>query len=146
MNICYFFFFFFFQAEDGIRDYKVTGVQTCALPICGFDLCVATDGDADRVGIVDGRGTFITQLQVYALLMRYLIEVRGWKGPVVRSINMTSMADRLGEIYGVPVHEVPVGFKNIAPKMMQTGAGLGGEESGGFAFRGPIPERGGILA
>jgi len=112
----------------------------------GHDLCVATDGDADRVGIVDGKGTFVTQLQVYALLMRYLIEVRGWKGPVVRSINMTSMADRLGEIYGVPVYEVPVGFKNIAPKMMETGAVLGGEESGGFAFRGHIPERDGILA
>jgi phosphomannomutase len=112
----------------------------------GHDLCVATDGDADRVGIVDENGTFVTQLQVYALLMRYLIEVRGWKGPVVRSINMTSMADRLGEIYGVPVYEVPVGFKNIAPKMIETGAVLGGEESGGFAFRGHIPERDGILA
>jgi phosphomannomutase len=112
----------------------------------GHDLCVATDGDADRVGIIDGNGTFVTQLQVYALLMRYLIEVRGWKGPVVRSINMTSMADRLGEIYRVPVYEVPVGFKNIAPKMMETGAVLGGEESGGFAFRGHIPERDGILA
>jgi len=112
----------------------------------GHDLCVATDGDADRVGIIDERGTFVTQLQVYALLMRYLIEVRGWRGPVVRSINMTSMADRLGEIYGVPVHEVPVGFKNIAPRMMETDALLGGEESGGFAFRGHIPERDGILA
>jgi phosphomannomutase len=112
----------------------------------GHDVCVATDGDADRVGIIDEKGTFVTQLQVYALLMRYLIEVRGWKGPVVRSINMTSMADRLGEIYGVPVHEVPVGFKNIAPVMMETGAVLGGEESGGFAFRGHIPERDGILA
>jgi phosphomannomutase len=112
----------------------------------GADLCVATDGDADRVGIIDERGTFVTQLQVYALLMRYLVEVRDWRGPVVRSINMTSMADRLGEIYGVPVHEVPVGFKNIAPKMMETAAVLGGEESGGFAFGGHIPERDGILA
>ena len=112
----------------------------------GYDLCVATDGDADRVGIIDEKGRFVTQLQVYALLMRYLIEVRGWKGPVVRSINMTSMADRLGAIYGVPVHEVPVGFKNIAPRMIETGAVLGGEESGGFAFGGHIPERDGILA
>jgi phosphomannomutase len=112
----------------------------------GADLCVATDGDADRVGIIDERGGFVTQLQVYALLMRYLVEARGWRGPVVRSINMTSMADRLGEIYGVPVHEVPVGFKNIAPAMMETAAVLGGEESGGFAFRGHIPERDGILA
>jgi phosphomannomutase len=112
----------------------------------GGDLCVATDGDADRVGIVDEKGRFVTQLEVYALLMRYLVEVRGWRGPVVRSINMTSMADRLGEAYGVPVLEVPVGFKSIAPRMMEVDAVLGGEESGGFAFRGHIPERDGILA
>src|SRR5207248_8574340 len=111
----------------------------------GFDLCVATDGDADRVGIVDETGRFINQLQVYALLMRYLIEVRGWRGPVVKSINMTAMADRLGERYGVPVHEVPVGFKSIAPRMMETDAVLGGEESGGYAIRGHIPERDGSL-
>jgi phosphomannomutase len=110
-----------------------------------YDLCICTDGDADRVGIIDERGCFIDQLQVFALLMRYLIELRGWKGPVVKSINMTFMADRLGEQYGVPVHEVPVGFKNIAPKMMETDAVLGGEESGGYGVRGHIPERDGIL-
>jgi phosphomannomutase len=110
-----------------------------------FDLCVATDGDADRVGIIDETGRFINQLQVYALLMRYLIEVRGWRGPVVKSINMTHMADRLGERYGVPVHEVPVGFKSIAPRMIETDAVLGGEESGGYAIRGHIPERDGLL-
>jgi len=112
----------------------------------GHDLCVCTDGDADRVGIIDEKGRFVDQLEVYALLMRYLIEVRGWKGPVVKSINMTYMADRLAERYGVPVYEVPVGFKNIAPKMMEVEAVLGGEESGGYAVRGHIPERDGILA
>jgi phosphomannomutase len=111
----------------------------------GFDLCVATDGDADRVGIIDETGRFINQLQVYALLMRYLVETRGWRGPVVKSLNMTAMADRLGERYGVPVHEVPVGFKSIAPRMMETDAVLGGEESGGYAIRGHIPERDGLL-
>jgi len=111
----------------------------------GFDLCVATDGDADRVGIIDETGRFVDQLEVYALLMRYLVELRGWRGPVVKSINMTAMADRLGERYGVPVHEVPVGFKSIAPRMMETDAVLGGEESGGYAIRGHIPERDGIL-
>ena len=111
-----------------------------------YDLCICTDGDADRVGIIDETGRFIDQLQVYALLMRYLIEIRGWKGPVVKSINMTYMADRLAERYGVPVYEVPVGFKNIAPKMMEVDAVLGGEESGGFGIRGHIPERDGILA
>jgi phosphomannomutase len=112
----------------------------------GQDLCICTDGDADRVGIIDETGRFVNQLQVYALLMRYVIEVRGWKGPVVKSINMTAMADQLGQRYGVAVHEVPVGFKNIAPKMMETDAVLGGEESGGYAIRGHLPERDGILA
>ena len=112
----------------------------------GYNLCICTDGDADRVGIIDEGGRFVNQLQVYALLMVYLVEMRGWKGPVVRSLNMTHMADELGRQYGVPVHEVPVGFKNVAPKMMETGAVLGGEESGGFAIKGHIPERDGILA
>jgi phosphomannomutase len=111
----------------------------------GHDLGVCTDGDADRVGIVDETGRFVNQLQVYALLMRYLVEVRGWRGPVVKSINMTSMADRLGASYGVPVYEVPVGFKNIAPRMLETDALLGGEESGGYAIRGHVPDRDGIL-
>jgi phosphomannomutase len=112
----------------------------------GHDLCICTDGDADRVGVIDETGRFVDQLQVYALLMRYLIETRGWKGPVVKSINMTYMADRLAKRYGVPVYEVPVGFKSIAPKMMEVDAVLGGEESGGFAIRGHIPERDGLLA
>jgi phosphomannomutase len=112
----------------------------------GFDLCVCTDGDADRVGIIDETGRFINQLQVYALLMLYLFEVRGLRGPVVKTVNMTSMADELGRQFGVEVYELPVGFKNIAPKMIETDAVLGGEESGGFAFRGHIPERDGILA
>jgi len=111
-----------------------------------YDLCICTDGDADRVGIIDETGRFVNQLQVYALLMRYLVEVRGWNGPVVKSINMTAMADQLGQRYGVAVHEVPVGFKNIAPRMMETDAVLGGEESGGYAIRGHLPERDGILA
>jgi phosphomannomutase len=109
------------------------------------DLCVCTDGDADRVGIIDETGRFVNQLQVYALLMRYLVEVRGWRGPVVKSINMTSMADRLGARYGIEVHEVPVGFRSIAPVMMRTDALLGGEESGGYAIRGHVPDRDGIL-
>src|SRR2546423_7350811 len=86
------------------------------MKVGGFDLCIATDGDADRVGIIDETGRFVNQLQVFALLMRYLVEVRGWRGPVVKSVNMTSMADLLGERYGIPVHEVPVGFKSIAPR------------------------------
>ena len=110
------------------------------------DLCIATDGDADRVGIIDETGRFINQLEVYALLMDYLIGVRGMRGPVVRTLTSTSMADRLAEIYGVECHEVPVGFKYVGPLMIEINAVLGGEESGGFGFRGHIPERDGILA
>jgi phosphomannomutase len=109
------------------------------------DLCICTDGDADRVGIIDETGRFINQLQVFALLMLYLFETRGMTGPVVKTVNMTAMADKLGAEFGSRVYEVPVGFKNVAPKMMETNALLGGEESGGFAVRGHIPERDGIL-
>ena len=122
------------------------GAALATMKSGGYDLCIATDGDADRVGIVDENGRFINQLQVYALLMQYLFEVRGWKGPVVRALNMTFMADRLAKLFGVDVHEVPVGFKFVAPRMMEVDAVLGGEESGGFGFRGHIPERDGILA
>ncbi|MDQ6691504.1 MAG: phosphoglucomutase/phosphomannomutase family protein, partial [Candidatus Dormibacteraeota bacterium] len=116
------------------------------MKVGGHNLCIATDGDADRVGIIDEKGRFINQLQVYALLMLYLFEVRGWRGPVVKTVNMTSMADKLADEFKVAVYEIPVGFKNVAPKMMETDAVLGGEESGGFGFRGHIPERDGILA
>jgi phosphomannomutase len=111
----------------------------------GQDLCICTDGDADRVGIIDETGRFINQLQVFALLMLYLFDMRGLRGPVVKTVNMTAMADKLGAEFGERVYEVPVGFKNVAPKMMETNALLGGEESGGFAVRGHIPERDGIL-
>jgi phosphomannomutase len=111
-----------------------------------FDLGIANDGDADRVGIIDDKGQFINQLQVMALLMMYLVEKRGWKGDVVRSLTSTSMADRLGERFGVTVHEMPVGFKYLGPKMMEVNGILAGEESGGFAFRGHIPERDGVLS
>ncbi|GAC1656095.1 MAG: phosphoglucomutase/phosphomannomutase family protein [Candidatus Dormibacteraceae bacterium] len=122
------------------------GAALATMKSGGYDLCIATDGDADRVGIIDETGRFINQLQVYALLMLYLFEIRGWRGPVVKALNLTSMADKLAAEFGVEVHEVPVGFKNVAPKMMETDAVLGGEESGGFGFRGHIPERDGILA
>src|SRR5712692_4525531 len=115
------------------------------MKVGGQDLCICTDGDADRVGIIDEAGRFINQLQVLALLMLYLFEVRGMRGPVVKTVNMTSMVDKLGAEFGAEVFEVPVGFKNIAPKMMEADAVLCGEESGGFGVRGHIPERDGIL-
>jgi phosphomannomutase len=112
----------------------------------GHDLCIATDGDADRVGIIDETGRFVNQLEVFALLMDYLLGVRKWHGPVVRTLTSTSMADKLAAMYGVECHEVQVGFKYVGPLMMETQAVMGGEESGGFGFRGHIPERDGILA
>jgi phosphomannomutase len=110
------------------------------------DVGLAVDGDADRAGLGDEKGGFVTTLTTYALLMWYLIEVRKLRQPVVKTVNMTSMIDRLGEKYGVPVHEVPVGFKYIGPKMQETGAMMGGEESGGFGFAMHLPERDGIVA
>jgi alpha-D-glucose phosphate-specific phosphoglucomutase len=110
------------------------------------DVGIATDGDADRIGIVDEKGNFLTQLQVFALLCLYLLEVRGERGPLVRTITSTSMLDRLGELFKVPVYETPVGFKYVAPVMIANNALIGGEESGGYGFRGHIPERDAIPA
>ena len=110
------------------------------------DVGLAVDGDADRAGLGDENGKFVTTLTLYALLMWYLIEIRGLKQPVVKTVNMTSMADRLGARFGVKVYEVPVGFKYIGPKMQETGAMFGGEESGGYGFAMNLPERDGIVA
>jgi alpha-D-glucose phosphate-specific phosphoglucomutase len=107
---------------------------------------LATDGDADRIGIIDENGHFLTQLQVFALLCLYLLEVRGERGALVRTITSTSMINRLGELYKVPVYETPVGFKYVAPVMLAQNALIGGEESGGYGFRGHIPERDAIPA
>ena len=107
---------------------------------------LATDGDADRIGIIDEKGQFLTQLQVFALLCLYLLEVRGERGALVKTITSTSMLDRLGELYKVPVYETPVGFKYVAPVMIAKNALIGGEESGGYGFRGHIPERDAIPA
>jgi phosphomannomutase len=112
----------------------------------GYDLGLLLDGDADRAGAIDERGTFIHQLQVTGLLMYYLAEHRGWRDPVVVSVNNTSMAARLGEHYGIATFETPVGFKFIGPKMIETGAMMGAEESGGFGFGMHLPERDGVYA
>ncbi len=111
----------------------------------GHDIGLLLDGDADRSGLADERGTFITTLQIFGLLTYYLAEHRGLRAPVVRTVNETSMADRLGERYGLAVFETPVGFKYVGPKMIETGAMMGGEESGGFGFGMHLPERDGIF-
>jgi phosphomannomutase len=112
----------------------------------GYDLGLLLDGDADRAGAVDERGEFIHQLQCMGLLMYYMLEHRGERAPVVSTINETSMTFRLGERYGVDVHETPVGFKFVGPRMIETGAMMGGEESGGYGFGMHLPERDGIYA
>jgi phosphomannomutase len=111
----------------------------------GADVVLITDGDADRVGIGDERGEFIDQLRVYGLLAYYLLEVRGQRGPIVKTLSTTTMLNKLGKLYDVPVYETGVGFKYVAPKMLEVDAMVGGEESGGYAFRGNVPERDGIL-
>jgi len=110
------------------------------------DVGLATDGDADRIGIVDEKGQFLTQHQVFALLCLYLLEVRGERGAMVRTLTSTMMLSRLGKLFDVPVYETAVGFKYVAPLMMKKKAIIGGEESGGYGFRGHVPERDAILA
>ncbi len=107
---------------------------------------LATDGDADRLGIIDEKGNPLTPLQIFALLALYLLEVKGERGAIVKTLTTTSMLYKLGKLYDVPVYETPVGFKYVAPVMIAENALIGGEESSGFGFRGHIPERDGILA
>ena len=112
----------------------------------GSAVGLALDGDADRVGLVDEKGNYVDTLRVFALLTLYLLETRGWRGPIVKSISTTAMVDKLATRYRVPVFETPVGFKYIGPRMVEEDAIIGGEESGGFGFHRHIPERDGVLA
>lgn len=112
----------------------------------GADVLIITDGDADRLGVGDENGQFIDQLRVYGLMAYYMLEVCGKRGPIVKTLSSTTMLDKLGKIYDVPVYNTAVGFKYIAPKMLETDAMIGGEESGGYAFENHVPERDGILA
>jgi alpha-D-glucose phosphate-specific phosphoglucomutase len=111
-----------------------------------YDIGIANDGDADRVGLVDEKGGYVDQLRTFALLVNYMLGERGLRGPVVKSVTTTNMAATLAKHYGVDFYETPVGFKFIGPLMMEKDALIGGEESGGYGFRGHLPERDGILA
>lgn len=108
-------------------------------------LGVATDGDADRVGAMDGRGQFVDPHRIMALALRYLVEVRGLSGRVVKTVSTTRMIDRLAARYGLEVVETPVGFNHIADLMLRGDVLIGGEESGGMSFKGHIPEGDGVL-
>ncbi len=112
----------------------------------GADLGIATDGDADRLGIIDDTGAFLSPNQILVLLYEYLLTGKGWEGPVVRNLSTTHLLDRVAAAHGQECHEVPVGFKWISAKMAETGAIIGGESSGGLTVRGHIPGKDGIHA
>ncbi len=112
----------------------------------GADLGLALDGDADRLAVVDREGYFISPNQIIYLLMKYMIEEKGYDGTVARTVATTHMIDRIASRYGIKVKETPVGFKYIGESMMIDDAFLGGEESGGLSVSGHVPEKDGILA
>ncbi|MBK9049869.1 MAG: phosphoglucomutase/phosphomannomutase family protein [Chloroflexi bacterium] len=106
---------------------------------------LATDGDADRIGAVDARGEFVDPHRIFALVLRYLIEKRGWQGKVIRTVSTTRMIDRIAAAHGLPLIETPVGFNHIADLMLHEDVLMGGEESGGMSIKGHIPEGDGVL-
>ena len=106
---------------------------------------VATDGDADRTGAVDEDGCFVSPHVIFALALRYLVEKRGLRGSVVKTVSTTLMIDRICRVYNLPLHETPVGFNHIADLMMKDDVLIGGEESGGISIKGHIPEGDGVL-
>lgn len=120
-------------------------LKTCVVDY-KCDIGLATDGDADRIGVIDDRGRFLHANDILVLLYYYLVKYKGWKGPVVRNIATTHMLDKVAESFGERCYEVPVGFKHISAKMQETGAILGGESSGGLTVRGHINGKDGVYA
>ena len=112
----------------------------------GASLVIATDGDADRFGIVDEDGTFIQPNYIIALLFDYLVETRGWKNGVAKSVATTNLINALAEYHHVPLSETPVGFKYIGELINQDKIAIGGEESAGLTIRGHVPEKDGVIA
>lgn len=110
------------------------------------DIGIATDGDADRIGVIDNRGRFLHPNDILVLLYYYLVKYRGWSGPAVRNIATTHMLDRVAGKFGQECYEVPVGFKHISAKMNATNAIIGGESSGGLTVRGHIKGKDGVYA
>ncbi|MFH1085894.1 MAG: NTP transferase domain-containing protein [Chloroflexota bacterium] len=135
-----------FGGRSPAPDLAALGLLVHEIKDGDFDLGLATDGDADRIAIVDERGEYVGVNDLLTLLYWYLHEVRGERGGVVRNLATTHMLDRLARLFGEPCLEVPVGFKHIAVGMQQTGAILGGESSGGLTIRGHILGKDGILA
>ncbi len=111
----------------------------------GWPVGLVTDGDGDRTGAMDGHGNFVDPHRIFALSLRYLVEKRGWRGTVVKTVSTTRMIDRLCERYGLKLVETPVGFNYIADCMLKNDVLMGGEESGGISIKGHIPEGDGVL-
>ncbi len=120
--------------------------QVAVLRELKANLGLATDGDADRFGVLDGDGRFVQLHDLMPLLFRYLVESRGWEGDVVRTTSMHNTIDRVAAKLGRKVVEVPVGFKNVSERMISDPVLIGGEESGGFGYLNHMPERDGVLS
>jgi phosphoglucomutase len=112
----------------------------------GAAIGIATDGDADRFGVVDADGTFIQPNYLIALLFDYLVETRGWKNGVAKSVATTNLINALADHYGIPLYETPVGFKYIGELIIADKIAIGGEESAGLTIRGHVPEKDGVIA
>lgn len=128
-------------SEENLKElFGIMKKQSCRLGL-------ACDGDADRFGIIDSDGTFITPNETVAVLFYYLVTVKGWSGVAARSVMTTGLIDRIAEKYGIEVRETPVGFKYIGEIAVKEGDNfiIGGEESGGLTIRGHVPEKDGIL-
>lgn len=110
-----------------------------------LDMGMATDGDADRFAVIDDTGSYLSPNQLLCLVTRHLVKNRGWKGAIVRTVATTHLLDRLAELYGLEVHETPVGFKYVGELMRKADVLIGGEESGGISIKGHIPEKDGII-
>lgn len=107
---------------------------------------IAFDGDADRIGIIDDNGRYLTPCQVFPMIANYLIEHKGLKGKIVQSVSMGFLAGRIAKAHNLPFEELPVGFKHVGERLAKGEAVIGGEESGGYAWKGLLPERDGLLA
>ena len=116
------------------------------VPGSGASVGIALDGDADRVGVIDEHGRFVTTLDTFSLLALYVLEQKGLRGSIIKGVTASKALNKMGPMFGVDIHETPVGFKNMGPRMDELGAVMAGEESGGFAFRGHVPDRDGILS
>ena len=125
------------------KNYVLGGAQLRRNP---HDICLVTDGDADRIGAMDGRGTPMTNQQVIALLLHHLVRNRSGQGTVTKTFNTTAMVDKMCAAWNLPLTEVGIGFRFIAPELMKPGALFGAEESGSVGFANHIPERDGLAA